>query len=72
MESNKDMIINLSWILCDMNLRGLNVLKSLRTFKNCKDELVLLPIIYFSIKLTKSNIEQITIMISILFQLSLK
>ena len=40
MESNKDMIINLSWILCDMNLRGLKVLKSLRTFKNCKDELV--------------------------------
>ena len=55
-----------------MNRSGLKVLKSLKTFKNCKDELFLLPIIYFSNKLTKSNIEHITIIISILFQLSLK
>ena len=34
-----------------MNRRGLKVLKSLRTFKNCKDELFLLPTIYFSNKL---------------------
>ena len=38
-ESNNDMIINLSCILCDINLKGLKVLRSLNTFKNCRDEL---------------------------------
>ena len=37
-DSNNDVIINLSCKLCDINLNGLNVLKSLKTFKNFKEE----------------------------------
>ena len=71
-ESNNDVIISFNCILWDINLKGLKVLNNLNTFKNCKDEFVWLPTAYFSIKISKSNIEQITIIISILFQLSLK
>ena len=49
-ESNNEVIINFNCILCDINLKGLKVLNNLRTFKNCKEELLWLPTAYFSIK----------------------
>ena len=37
-DSNKEVIINFSCILCEMNLKGRNVLKSLNTFRNLREE----------------------------------
>ena len=73
MLSNKDVIINFNWTLWDMNRNGRKVLNNLKTFKNCKLECELYPLEkYFSKRFWKSNIEQQTIIKSILFQLSLK
>ena len=55
-----------------MNLKGLNVLNNLKTFRNLREEELLPPPIYLVNKFWKSKIEHITIIISILFQLSLK
>ena len=71
-DSNKEVIINFNCKLCDMNLRGLKVLNSLKTFKNLREEELLPSPIYLVNKFWKSKIEHITIIISILFQLSLK
>ena len=39
-ESNNDAIISFYWILCDINLRGLNVVNKRKAFKNCNEEVV--------------------------------
>ena len=46
-ESYKDDIINFNCKLWEISLRGLNVLNSLKTFRNSTEEVVLFPITYF-------------------------
>ena len=44
-DSNNEVIINFNCKLCDINLKGLKVLRSLKTFKNLReDELFPSPI----------------------------
>ena len=47
-ESNKEVMINLSWTLCEINLKGRRVLRSLRTFKKFREDEALLLLCKYS------------------------